>query len=70
MALYRGNTQIAVYYVPTERYGACWHVFDIVNGTVKKVNTIYNEVYPSDVGSSSTSASPGSRAAGTKADVK
>ena len=70
VALYRGNTQIAVYYVPTGRYGTCWHVFDIVNGTVKKVNTIYNETYPSDVGSSSTSASRGSHAASTKADVK
>lgn len=70
VALYRGNTQIAVYYVPTGRYGTCWHVFDIVNGTVKKVNTIYNETYPSDVGSSSTSAMRGNRGAGTKADVK
>ncbi len=70
VALYRGNTQIAVYYVPTGRYGTCWHVFDIVNGTVKKVNTIYNETYPSDVGQSGTSAVRGSHASGTKADVK
>lgn len=40
VTLFKGNKQIASYYVPKNAGGTLWHVFDIENGKVKKVNTM------------------------------
>ena len=37
--VYRGNKQIATYYVPKKR-GNKWHVFSIVNGKLRKINKL------------------------------
>lgn len=39
VAVYKGNTQIASYYVPN-KVGNKWHVFNIVNGKIQAVNSV------------------------------
>ena len=39
VTVYKGNTQVAKYYVPNKA-GTYWHVFDIVDGSIKKINTM------------------------------
>ncbi|MDO5547583.1 MAG: Ig-like domain-containing protein [Eubacteriales bacterium] len=40
VVVYKGSKQVATYKVPTSKGGNLWHVFDIVNGSIKKVNTV------------------------------
>lgn len=49
VVVYRGSSQVASYKVPSS-YGTVWHVFDIVNGSVKKVNTMGYATTPSVIG--------------------
>lgn len=48
VVVYKGSKQVATYTVPTTKGGNLWHVFDIVNGSIKKVNTVgYTSTYSS-----------------------
>ena len=49
VVVYKGSSQIATYKVPAQS-GTLWHVFDIVNGSVKKVNTMSYASSPSAIG--------------------
>lgn len=49
VVVYKGSTQIATYKVPAKS-GTLWHVFDIVNGSIKKVNTMSYASSPSAIG--------------------
>lgn len=48
--LYKGNTLLKTYNVPTDRTGTVWRVFSVdKNGSIRDINYMYNESYPSSV---------------------
>ena len=47
--LYCGNALIATYNVPINVTGTVWNVFEIVDGTVRMINTMENNSQPSTV---------------------
>ena len=49
VVVYKGSKQIATYKVPKGKGGTLWHVFDIVNGKVKKVNKMTYQTTPGNV---------------------
>lgn len=47
--VYKGNSLAATYYVPTNQVGNLWRVFEINNGSIKRIGTLSNETSPSNI---------------------